>query len=112
MKIFQKSYELAMKIHEITLKLPKFELYEEGSQIRRASKSIVANIVEGYGRKQYKKDLIKFLTYAYASCDETKVHLKFIFDSSHISKEQFEHYLEDYNNLSRRIHNFIKSIEN
>ena len=55
LEIFQNSYELAMKIHEFTLKLPKFELYEEGSQIRRASKSVVANIVEGYGRKRYKK---------------------------------------------------------
>ena len=87
LKIFQDSFELAMKIHEITLKLPKFELYEEGSQIRKASKSVVANIVEGYGRRRYKNDLIKFLAYAYASCDETKVHLKFIFDSKYITKE-------------------------
>ena len=112
LEIFQDSYELAMKIHDMTLKLPKYELYEEGSQIRRASKSIATNIVEGFGRKRYKKDLIKFLTYAYASCDETKIHLRFIFDSSHIIKEQYEQYLEDYNNLSRRIHNFIKLIEN
>ena len=112
LEIFQESYYLAVKIHDLTLKLPTFELYEEGSQLRRASKSIAANIVEGFGRKRYKKDLIKFLTYAYASCDETKVHLNFIFDTGNITDQQFEKYQEKYKNLSRKIHNFIKSIEN
>ena len=111
LKIYKKAYELAMKIHKMTLKLPKFELYEEGVQIRKSSKSIVANIVEGYGRKKYKKEFFRFLTYAYASCNETKVHIKFLFDSEHITKEQFEQYLEDYNDLSRRIHNYRKSFE-
>ena len=43
LEIFQESYYLAVKIHDLTLKLPTFELYEEGSQLRRASKSIAAN---------------------------------------------------------------------
>src|SRR5690625_6379310 len=43
----------------ISMNLPKYELYETGSQIRRSSKSIRANIVEGYGRRRYKRDYIK-----------------------------------------------------
>jgi len=65
LEIYQKSYELALNVHDMTLKLPKYELYEEGSQIRKASKSIVANIVEGFGRRRHKKEFIKFVTYAY-----------------------------------------------
>lgn len=56
--------------------LPKFELYEEGSQIRRSCKSIRSNIVEGYGRRDYKQEFIRFLTYALSSCDETTDHLE------------------------------------
>jgi len=41
--------------------LPKFEMYEEGSQIRRSAKSVAANIVEGYGRRRYKQEFIRFL---------------------------------------------------
>ena len=54
-------------------KLPAFELYEEGSQIRRSVKSVKSNIVEGYGRRRYKQDYIRFLTYAQASCHRFSV---------------------------------------
>ena len=99
LEIYQKSYKLAIEIHNMTLKMPKFELYEEGSQIRRASKSITANIAEGFGRRRYKNEFIKFLTYAHASCDETKVHLNFIYDSGHIDKEKYNKYFEKYDEL-------------
>jgi len=111
LEIYQKSFELAKKMHDMTLKLPEYELYEEGNQIRRASKSITTNIVEGFGRRRYKNDYIKFLIYAHASCDVIKVHLKFIFDSGYITEENFNQYLKECNNLSRKINNFILSIE-
>ena len=62
-------------------KLPKFEMYEEGSQIRRSIKSVKSNIVEGYGRRRYKQDFVRFLVYALASLDETTDHLKTLFDT-------------------------------
>lgn len=47
LEIYRLAKELAVKIHKMTLEdLPKFEVYEEGSQIRRSSKSVVSNIVE------------------------------------------------------------------
>lgn len=48
--IYNLSLSLFYKTHTISLKLPKHELYELGSQIRRSVDSIVTNIVEGYGR--------------------------------------------------------------
>ncbi len=107
LEIYQISYKLALDIHALSLKMPKFELYEEGSQIRRASKSIVANIVEGFGRRRYKKEFIRFLTFAHASCDETKVHLNCIFDTDYIPKEIFNKYCVEYDKLGQKIHNFI-----
>ena len=50
LKVWQLSRDLVIAIHGMTLtKLPKFELYEEGSQIRRSMKSVKSNIVEGFG---------------------------------------------------------------
>jgi len=70
LKIWQLSRILVIDTHKMTLKsLPKFELYEEVSQIRRSIKSVKSNIVEGYGRRRYKQEFIHFLTYAIASCD-------------------------------------------
>ena len=50
--IYQLAHKLGVESHKLALKLPKHELYETGSQLRRASKSISANIVEGYGRRR------------------------------------------------------------
>ncbi len=52
LEIYKKGHKLAIEIHEMSLKLPKFELYEEGSQIRKSSKSVKNNIVEGFGRRR------------------------------------------------------------
>src|ERR1700731_2031162 len=76
LEVWQLARELVIAIHEMTLtKLPKFETFEEGSQIRRSSKSVKSNIVEGYGRRRYKQEFIRYLDYALASCDETADHL-------------------------------------
>jgi four helix bundle protein len=64
LEVYQESKRLAIEIHKISLRLPKFELYEEGSQIRRSSKAITATIVEGYGRRRYKADFIRYLIYS------------------------------------------------
>lgn len=88
-----------MKTHHLSLTLPKQELYEEGSQIRRSSKGVCSCIVEGYGRRRYKNDFIKFLVYAQASCDETELHLNFIHDAGYISEEVFKEFLEENDKL-------------
>jgi four helix bundle protein len=82
--IYKLAKQMAVEIHQMTLnELPKFEMYEQGSQIRRSSKSVVANFVEGYGRRHYKAEYIKFLTYALASCDEAKTHLELLHELAH-----------------------------
>ena len=80
LEIYQLAYKLALEVHKMSLTLPKYELYEQGSQVRRSSKSIKDTIVEGYGRKRYKDDFIRFLTYSQSSCDETISQLNMISD--------------------------------
>jgi len=55
--IWQLAREVVIEIHAMTLnKLPKFEMFEEGAQIRKSSKTVKPTIVEGYGRRNYKQD--------------------------------------------------------
>jgi four helix bundle protein len=78
LEIWERARELSIAIHKMTLEeLPKFEMYEEGSQIRRSSKSIRSNIVEGYGRRRYVMEYIRFLTFSIASNDEPSHDSKF-----------------------------------
>jgi four helix bundle protein len=111
LEIYQLSFEHAMKIHKISLKLPKYELYEEGSQSRKSSKGITSCIVEGYGRRKYKNDFIRFLTYAQASCDETEVHLDFIHASGYITDEIYQEIKKENDVLGKKINKFIQYVE-
>ena len=70
LEIWKLARELVIDIQSMTLnQLPQLELYGEDSQIRRAIKSAKSNIVEGYGRRRYKMEFVRFLTYSLASCD-------------------------------------------
>lgn len=78
LEIYVLAFNLAIEVHKLSLELPSYEKYEQGSQIRRSSKSIKDQIAEGYGRKGYKADFIKFLTYSQASCDECTSQIEMI----------------------------------
>jgi four helix bundle protein len=112
LEVYQLAHKLAVEIHTMTLELPTFELYEEGSQIRRSAKAIPSNIVEGFGRKQYQQDYVRFLTIAHSSCNETIEHLEILFATkSLISKEKFDYFMEDYDKLGRKLNKFIQALE-
>ena len=112
LEIYKESKRLSIEIHYMSLKLPKFELYEEGGQIRRSSKSVTAMIVEGYGRRRYKADFIKYIVYAQSECDETIVHLEFLFETNSLTdKLLYERLSSAYSILSKKINKFIQWVE-
>ena len=111
LEICRESFELAMEMHELSLTFPKFEMFEEGSQVRKSSKGIPACIAEGWGRRYYKNEFVKFLIYALASCDETKVHLDFVAGCKYITKEQHEDYIKRYEILGKKINRYLQYVE-
>jgi four helix bundle protein len=112
LEVYKESKRLAIQVHKLSLSLPKFELYEEGSQIRRSSKAVTAAIVEGYSRRRYKADFIRFLVYAQSECDETMVHLDFLFETGSLKDENvFNTLRQEYDSLSKRINKFIQWVE-
>lgn len=104
---------MVVDIHEMTLKhLPKFEIYEEASQIRRSIKSVKSSIVEGYGRRNYKQDFIRFLVFAQASNDETIDHLETLFATKSLKDiELFNDLHLRLENLGKMINKFIQSVQ-
>ena len=111
--IWQEARRLVSDIHKMTLnKLPQFELYEEGSQIRRSIKSVKSNLVEGYGRRRYKQEFIRFLTYSLASCDETTDHLETLYETESLKDEVlYQNLHERLQTLGKKINLFIQSVE-
>ena len=113
LEIWSLSRELTMGVHRMTMtKLPKFEMFEEGGQIRRSMKSVKSTIVEGYGRRRYKQEFIKFLTYSLASCDETTDHLETLFETESLTdKDLYDDLHENLQQLGKKINNFLQSVE-
>ncbi len=109
--IYRLAHEIGVNIHTLSLRLPKHETYEIGSQIRRASKSVSANIVEGYGRRRYKADFVRFLIYAHSSCDETLEWLKYIQDCYPELNSSTNPFIEQTKTLGRKLNNFIQAVE-
>ncbi|MGE9314816.1 four helix bundle protein [Niabella sp. CJ426] len=112
LEVWQVSREIVIEVHKMSLQLPKFELFEEGQQIRRSSKSVKSTIVEGYGRRRYKNEFIKFLVYAQASNDETIDHLETLFETGSFTDEQtFISLKEKIDLLGRKLNRFIQAVE-
>ena len=111
LEIYQTAYKLAIKVHKMTMTLPGYEMYEQGSQVRRSTKSIKDNVVEGNGRKKYKQDFIRFLVFAHASCDEATSQITMI-DEIHFESQGLTELISEYEILGRKINKFIDYVEN
>jgi four helix bundle protein len=112
LKIYKIAHDLGVKIHKMSLSLPKIETFEEGSQIRRSSKSVSANIVEGYGLRKYKNEYIHFLYRSYASSVETVEHLEYLYETKSLNDEKvFKELLNSYQELNRMLFGFINAVE-
>jgi four helix bundle protein len=109
--IYKLAHELAVVIHKFSLSLPRYELFEIGSQLRRSSKSISANIVEGYGRRKYKAEFVRFLVIAQSSCDESIEWVTYIYDCHDGFKDTAEEILQQLNELGKKINRFIIAVE-
>jgi len=103
---YKKSYELAMKIFQLTKRFPPEEKYSLTDQIRRSSRSVCTNIAEGYRRRRYKDYFISKLNDAETENTETQVWLDFCLDCCYISEEEHKS-LSLLNEETGKLNNFM-----
>lgn len=85
--VYQKAYEKSLEVHHASMKFPQHEQYELGSQMRRASKGICANIAEGFGKQNISKvEFKRFLLMAMGSADEMRVWSRYSFDLGYLEE--------------------------
>jgi four helix bundle protein len=110
LRVYRQSHELAVRIHSMTLGLPKLEAFEEGSQVRRSSKRISASIVEGYGLRVYKAEYLHYLYRAYGSAEETVEHLDYLWETGSLTDEAtYRGLRQACVELNRQLFRFIQS---
>ena len=109
LNVYQLSYKLAMKIFEMTKKFPKEEIYSLTDQIRRASRSISANIGEGWAKRRYENVFLRHLIDSYGSCEEIKIFLDFARDCKYINVGQYKELINQYNEVSAMLNSLIRN---
>ncbi len=109
MPVWQKALDLATKVFQITIGLPRSEDYGLTSQIRRSSNSVAGNIAEGYGRKT-KKDKAYFYTIARGSAFETQNHLLYGIRVGYFDEAKTNRYIEEYNELIFELNKIVNSL--
>jgi four helix bundle protein len=108
--VWQKAYQLCLKIYKTTKIFPKDEQYGLTSQVRRAVVSIPSNIAEGYGRKST-KEYIQALYIAYGSNCELETQIMLSGDLGYIGTENLEALRESIGDVERMLMALIKSLE-
>jgi four helix bundle protein len=81
LEVFRRAYRLSLEIHKSSLALPRIEQFALADQLRRASKSICANLAEGFAKQSYSAaEYRRYLTVAIGSSDETQLWLRYCID--------------------------------
>jgi four helix bundle protein len=89
LEVYKLSYALAMDIFFLTKKFPKEELYSLTSQVVRSSRSISANITEGWAKREYENVFKQHIISSLGSCAESQNWLMFSKDCKYISEKEF-----------------------
>jgi four helix bundle protein len=103
LEVYRLSYSLSVEIQYLTLTFPKEEMYSLTSQIRRSSRSVAANISEGFAKRYHENLFRQHLVIALGSLAETKTWLEFARDFSYISEEKFDEFFEKYDLVGAKL---------
>ena len=111
MEVFQRAYRASLEIHRASLTFRAVEQRALADQIRRASKSICANLAEGYGRqKGSKAEFIRFIRMAIGSSDEMRVWLRYAFDLGYIDEPIWQSWREEYQVITRMLQSLADKV--
>ena len=104
LEVFQRAYRLSLDIHQASLDFPRIEQFGLADQIRRASKSICANLAEGFGRQSVSKpEFRRFVTMALGSADEMQVWTLYCRDLGYVDSDTAERWRGAYREIARML---------
>ena len=112
MEVFQRAYRVSLEIHRASLTFPAVEQHALADQIRRASKSICANLAEGYGRqKGSKAEFARFVRMAIGSSDEMRVWLRYALDLGYVDEPSWGGWRDEYQIITRMLQSLADNLK-
>jgi four helix bundle protein len=109
--VFREAFSLSLEIHKESLQFPKIEQYALADQLRRSSKSVCANIAEGFGKQNFSRlEFRRFLMMALGSSEETSVWIKYSESLGYIDKIKADDWDNRCNKVTRMIQSMVTKI--
>ena len=109
--VYRKAFQLSMDIYEVSKSFPREELYSLTDQIRRSSRSVCANMAEGYRKRIYPKHFSSKMIDSDGECSETLVHLKFAYACNYIAQDYLDYFEMNYDTVGRILSNMAQHPE-
>lgn len=106
-QVYKDSFSLAMEIFRITALFPKEERYSLVDQMRRAARSIPANLAEGWAKRKYESVFKKHLYDCVGSCEEMKVWLDFALECGYIDAVKYSELKNRYGKVGAMLFGLI-----
>lgn len=103
LQVYKKLFQITLEVHELSLKFPKFELYELGSQIRRSSNSAPANLAEGFGNK-HTNIFTEAISRAQGEIRETIHHATLACAKNYLSQDSHNHIISRCEECSKMLY--------
>ncbi len=104
LEVFQRAYRVSLAVHRESLRFPKIEQRSLGDQVRRASKSVCANIAEGFGKQsQSVAEFRRFLRVAMGSADEMRVWCRYCLDLGYIDETTWKQWRDEYQEIAKML---------
>jgi four helix bundle protein len=104
LEVYKRAMNLLAPPHTVARRLPAHERFELASQLRRASKSIPANIAEGYGKKDSAREFKAYLNNALGSANEVMVHLEIASALQYVPDGDIQDLIDEYTVLAKQLH--------
>ena len=111
LEVFKRAYKTSLVVHKLSKTFPKDEQFSLADQLRRSTKSICANIAEGFARQvASKKEFKRYVLIALGSSDESRVWLRYSLDLGYVDEKLWKELSDEYSEISKMLHGLYKAI--
>jgi len=112
LEVFKRAYRVSLDVHRASLRFPAVEQRALADQVRRASKSICANVAEGFARQgSSPADFRRFVMMALGSSDEMRVWARYCLDLGYIDEGTWWIWRDEYQEISKMLQGLLRSLE-
>ena len=110
LEVFQRAYRVSLEVHRSSLSFPAREQHGLAEQLRRSSKSICANLAEGFAKQRGSgPEFRRFLLMAIGSSDEVRVWIRYCHDLSYIDEPTWQRWRDEYQEISKMLQGLRRS---